>query len=103
MSAVQATAACSIQVVFRCISFAAIASSQNSIFAEYKLPGQMQILFQAILFVFPAIRFIEVQHFTQFIIMLYIHLKLYCSVLRFYNSKFINVLKASDDQRDPVF
>lgn len=37
-------------------------------FAENKLPGQVQILFQAVLFIVPTIRFIEIQYFTQIMI-----------------------------------
>lgn len=78
---VKAAAACSVQVISRHVSSAAIAASQDSIFAEDKLPGQVHVLFQTILFTFPAIRFIEVQHFTRYIITFYIHLKHYYSVL----------------------
>lgn len=67
MSAVKAAAACGVQVIFRHISCAAVATSKNSVFAENKLPGKVQILFQAVLFGIPAILFIEVQYFTQFI------------------------------------
>jgi hypothetical protein len=82
---VKAAAARGVQVISRYISSAAIAAPQDSIFAEDKLPGQVQVLFQTILFIIPAILFIEIQHFTQFIITFYIHLKLYYSVQYFYN------------------
>jgi hypothetical protein len=81
VSAVKAAAACGVQVIFRHVIPAAIAASQNSMFAENKLPGKVQILFKAVLFIVPAIRFIEVQYFTQIIIGLFIHLKLSKSVL----------------------
>jgi hypothetical protein len=73
VSAVKAAAACGVQVIFRHVIPAAIAASQNSMFAENKLPGKVQILFKAVLFIVPTIQFIEVQYFTQFIIgLLYI-------------------------------
>lgn len=85
VSTVKAAATCGVQIISRRIGSAAIAASQNSIFAEDKLSGQVQVLFQIIMSAFPAIRFLDVQNFTQFIIMFYIHLKLYFSVLSFYN------------------
>jgi hypothetical protein len=95
VSAEKAAAACGVQVIFRHISSAAIAASKNSMFAENKLPGEVQVLFQTILFIAPAILFIEVQYFTQFIIGFYIHLKLPKSVIYFYNSAFINASEIS--------
>jgi hypothetical protein len=65
---VEAAAACGVQVISRHVSFTAIAASEDSIFAEDKLLCQVQVLFQIILFTFPAILFIEIQHLTQFII-----------------------------------
>jgi hypothetical protein len=87
--AVKAAAACVIQIIFRHISSAAIAASKDSILAENKLPGQMQILFQVVLFSVPVFLFIEVQYFTQFIIGFFTHLKLSKSVYAFYNIVFI--------------
>lgn len=84
MCAVKAAAAGGVQVIFRRVGSAAVAASKDSVFAEDKLPGQVQILFQTILFAIPAIRFLEVQYFTQYIITFYIHLKLYYSVRFFY-------------------
>ncbi|KKG12642.1 hypothetical protein DU48_04440 [Methanosarcina mazei] len=68
VSAEKATAACGVQVIFWHVSSAAIAASKNSMFAENKLPGQVQVLFQSELFTAPTIRSIEVQYFTQFIL-----------------------------------
>lgn len=99
VSAVKAAAACDVQIIFRYVSFAAIAAPQNSMFAENKLPGQMQVIFQTILFTVPTIRFIEVQYFTQFIIGFYIHLKLSKSVQELHNSNFINMGKISDKKK----
>lgn len=88
MRTVKAAAAGGIQVIFRRVSSAAIAAPQDSVFAEDKLPGQVHILFQTILFTIPASRFVEAQYFTQYIIMFYIHLKLNYSVPFFYILKF---------------
>jgi hypothetical protein len=96
VSTIKAAEACDIKIIFRRVISAAIAAPQNSMFAENKLPGQVHILFQTILFTVPAIRFIEVQYFTQLINGCYIHLKLSKSVLTFYNSILINIRRVSD-------
>jgi hypothetical protein len=52
VSAVHATATCCIQIVFRPVAATAVDSSKDSVFAEDKLSGKVQILFKIFLNLF---------------------------------------------------